>query len=410
MSAGLSSMKILWNPWVDKAESGKRKAEKIFQTGRGFSLIELLGVLAVMGILAAITVPPIIRQIQQARTTNEEANLEEVARAIVEGIKATGTIPNPNTNATTNGGWATIAGNYTALGTNQLLYAFGTNSATQRRVYLSDELMSYFTANLILPPFVTPPGGWPTNAFPANAQLVIVSSSREDFGLASPAAANVSSNDLNWLKSFTKTPDTNGLINATNVSIIGTIGTSTNVWTNQGQFLQIKTVDLRSLFCLVQLEDTRSPASVFTTFAGSNYSGYGPETINTSGVTLAVYFSGSTNTNTSISSVGIASVPGRILWADSGSTNPISLPLTNPITVTQGIISNGLVDLVFPATPSYATQTNTPSLMAKQDETFYVIKGTSLRLGDASLAPQKTVVIEGNSTFRFFNGAWTRVD
>ena len=63
---------------------------------RGFSLIELLGVLAIMGVLAALTVPPIIRQLQQARTVNEEANLEEVARAIVEGIKATWTIPNPN--------------------------------------------------------------------------------------------------------------------------------------------------------------------------------------------------------------------------------------------------------------------------------------------------------------------------
>ena len=376
---------------------------------RGFSLIELLGVLAIMGVLAALTVPPVIRQLQQARTANEEANLEEVARAIVEGIKATGTIPDPETNATLIGGWANIASNYTAMGINQLLYVFGTNLATQRRVYLSDELMTYFSANSISPPFLTPPQGWPASSFPLSAQLVVVSSSREDFLLASPTAANISSNDFNWLKSFTKTPDSGGLINATNLNIIGTIGTSSNRWTSEGQFLQIKTVDLRSLFCLVQLEDSQSPPTVFTNNLGSGYNGFGPVIVNSNGVAVSVNFMGTNSTNTSISSVGLASSPGRIPWGLSGRTSGDANLLSTNIAVSGGA-PNGNFVIRFPTTPSYGLQANSLAYMVSQDESFYVIKGTSLRLGDTNLTPQKSVVIQDNSTFRFFNGSWTRVD
>jgi len=66
------------------------------RAGGGFSLIEILGVLAIMGILAAMLAPNIIRQIRQSQATGEDARLRQVGEAIVDSILATGVIPNPN--------------------------------------------------------------------------------------------------------------------------------------------------------------------------------------------------------------------------------------------------------------------------------------------------------------------------
>ena len=195
-----------------------------------------------------MTVPPILRQIRQAQTANEDANLNEVARAIVEGIKVTGTIPNPNVNALAAGGWASNSLPYTALGTNQLLYVSDANTNTQRRMYLSGGLTNYFSANLINPPFTTPAQGWPTNSFPPDLQLVLVSSSREDLLLSCSTTANLASNDVVWLKNWVKQA-TNGIYFATNTAIVGSIANSTGTWTNKGEFLHVKVVDLRPLFC-----------------------------------------------------------------------------------------------------------------------------------------------------------------
>ena len=61
-----------------------------------FTLIELMGVMAIIGILAAVTLPSMISRIEDANSVGEDAKLEEIARALVAGIKATGMIPNPN--------------------------------------------------------------------------------------------------------------------------------------------------------------------------------------------------------------------------------------------------------------------------------------------------------------------------
>lgn len=370
---------------------------------RGFSLIELIGVLAIMGILASMTVPPILRQIRQAQTANEDANLNEVARAIVEGIKATGTIPNPNVNALAVGGWASNSLSYTALGTNQLLYVSDANANTQRRMYLSGGLINYFSANLINPPFTTPASGWPTNSFPSDLQIVLVSSSREDLLLSCSTTANLASNDVVWLKNWVKQA-TNGTYFATNTAVVGSIANSAGTWTNKGEFLHVKTVDLRPLFCRVQLEDGRSPATASTNVPGAGYTTYGPLLIPTNGVTISISFSGATSTNTSISSASVISSASTILWSSTGMTNS-SIPFTNAVAVSPG---GGSVNLVFPATPSFSISTYGLATMTNQNISFFLLKGTALQLGNASLVLQRTIIINEDISLHFSNGSWSQ--
>jgi len=425
-------MKILWNPWVDKAESGKRKAEKISQTGRGFSLIELLGVLAVMGILAAVTVPPIIRQIQQARTTNEEANLEEVARSIVEGIKAGGIIPNPNITSTIAGGWVAIASPSSTLSASSLQYVFPLDPAsalTERRVYLDPALMTYLDSyfGVVTGLFNTPAGGWPTVTaggvpFPNQAiKLYIVSSSRPDFVLAcspngagiqvagnnygNPAGAPLIDQLSSWIKAVD--PVTRFIVAP---------GTAVENWPNNGhQFLHVKVVDLRPLFCKVTLIDTACPPTATITTIG-DYTYANPNVSFFGGVAVFDIF------DTALSPI----TPSRVLAGTDrvilrtpypqflgrasalDAANPLGgTALLTPAQVTPALNPQPrfLIPISGSATPPPA------GLFPANVQTFYVLKGTALQLWDnASASSVLTTTIESDCSFKYFGNTWTKVD
>jgi len=380
---------------------------------RGFSLIELIGVLAIMGILASMTVPPILRQIRQAQSGNEEANLNEVARAIVEGIKATNTIPNPNTDALNPGGWATISLPYTALGTNQLLYVTGTSVNQQRRMYLSGGLANYFNINGIIPPFTTPASGWPTNSFPADLQIVLASSSREDMVLNCSTVANLASNDVVWLKNYVKTPDANGLYIANNANVVP------SSWSNRGEFLHVKTVDLRPLFCRVELIDTACPPTAAMTTVGNGYA-IGDQLSFMVGPAGSQYAFAFTCTGV-----------GPVTWSSGTLTGNPPLMLTKPFNpnpattadpgppvnnVALRIYGNSagagaIATLASTAAPQFQiNQLAAQPFGANNTMVFYVLKGTSLSLLNNAGATLITLTVQGDSIFKYFNSTWSRVD
>lgn len=217
------------------------------QAGRGFSLIEILGVLAIMGILAAMLAPNIIKQIQSSRGITEDNALEEISRGVKEYIRITGRIPDPNEISTSTTGWASQITNYTGLSSESIASVFplaGTD--TRRRLYLSTNL----AAQADLAGFANSISNWGAVFFPNESKIYLVSSSRPDFNLSCPpngagcqvAGNNYCSNVIAALNSWTKSPDpATGFFEAPE-EITGV------TWSNRGEFLHFKIIDVSSFF------------------------------------------------------------------------------------------------------------------------------------------------------------------
>ena len=213
-----------------------------------FTLVEMIGAMAILAILASVLAPSVVRQIQTATSVGEDANLADIAQALTNGIRATGIIPNPNLNPTnTNAdgfGWAYLASNYTRLSGSNLTSVFpGLTNDTYRRLYLSTNLAAAASNGV----FINTITNWGAVMFPTNAKMYLVSASRPDFTLAlatngagaqttnnSYANSAVSSLD-GWVKQFS-----NGVTVAP-ASIVGS-------WTDRGEFLHVRTIDIAGIF------------------------------------------------------------------------------------------------------------------------------------------------------------------
>jgi prepilin-type N-terminal cleavage/methylation domain-containing protein len=404
---------------------------------RGFSLIELIGVLAVMGILASMTVPPILRQIRQAQSGNEEANLNEVARAIVEGIKATGTIPNPNVVANDLAGWFTLAQPYTALSENAFLNVFPENPSTERRYYLDPAFDAYLAGT-----YTTPPAGFPTAGFPVGAlRILIVSSSR---GISNPAdaavdpvlpgnaGANLTQLDQlalrNWNKVFA-----GGVVS---VPLLPNNPFSA-LWTGKGEYLHVKTVDLRPLFCKVTLIDTAAPEDIGLFNVAVQGSGYPPSS------TISVQLAGNTLSFTTTppdtfvdvdgdlkftadppdtlndnNANGTYEVDGTIRLGGKPSFSQIAVYNVRRVApIPNTVIPPGTAEYEGPASPpnpSYDLIRNVGpgagGFLVDQTQTFYVLKGQSINLFDGANALNRSVIIQSDVQYKYFNNSWNQVD
>jgi len=416
---------------IDRSNLRKMKGRLWVGAERGFSLIELIGVLAIMGILASMTVPPILRQIRQAQSGNEEANLNEVARAIVEGIKATGTIPNPNIVPSNPGGWVNVAYNYTTLtddiapsggfAPGTLHYVFPSETAfadTARRIYLDPTFLIYLNSQFggVTGTFATPAGGWPaTTPAPGNInftnqaiKLYIVSSSRPDFVLScstnganlqvagnsygNPAGAPLIDQLSSWVKA---TVSTTGFIQAP--------GTAVENWANNGhQYLHVKTVDLRPLFCRVELIDTAAPVVVDMDNVGSGYTST-PSPTNINGTTINYL----TNVTGAVTNVNILNFfPAQRRSGLTGRTTNTTL-VTNEVFGGGGLYASNRITT--PGAPQFEINSLGATTIPNQQTNFYVIQGTTLRLISPPNVTTNSSTIQKDCQFEYYGGNWRQL-
>ena len=320
-----------------------------------------------------------VKAAQQKAIEQEDKNLEEIARALVASIQATGTIPNPAISASA--GWVAQVAGYSSMGANAIQYSFPANSIGERRLYL----------DLSLNPYVggPPPGGW--NALPGvPASAYLVSVSKEDSTILEISTINggtkaLEAADLTFLRTWQKVPNSSGTYIANNTSIVSA------AWTNRGEFLHVRSIDLRSLFCRVELEDLRGPATSKITSPGSGYVNTFID--NQNGLSLSFTAVGGV-----LNSVSIVST-GKNLWSNSGGTGEATSLSKN---VSAGSGMSGLVELSFPIAPTFASGSGALAIMPTQTVVFYLLKGGSINLSGG------IQVIQQDSKFQYSNGTWTQ--
>ncbi len=193
---------------------------------RGFTLLEITAVLAIMALLAATLAPAILRRIQEAALTKERADLAALAEAI-----QTGAILNRALPGATN--WAVFAGDVAGMGAG----AVAVNPRGRARVFLIHPGLRLGAGTL---PFAQTVEGVPE---PTNAQVMILSSLSGPLPLSSgPPAATV------FNQIWSTPPDT-----------------VPAGWTNYagaGEDLLIQRINLRPLFhrlVLVNNDEQNSP-------------------------------------------------------------------------------------------------------------------------------------------------------
>jgi prepilin-type N-terminal cleavage/methylation domain-containing protein len=132
----------------------KRSPLPLFSAGRGFTLIEMIGVLAIIAILAGVLAPNALRSIERTAVNAEAQTLRTLGSHVKLYLRDQGTPPTP-------ANWTIALGSYTDLSPGDL----ATNKRQIGRVYLTD------------------PATIPTQ------RVIILSSMRA--GLALPTAANI---------------------------------------------------------------------------------------------------------------------------------------------------------------------------------------------------------------------------
>jgi prepilin-type N-terminal cleavage/methylation domain-containing protein len=220
----------------------------------GFTLLEMLGVMAVMAILASVAVPPMLRSLQNAQSVNEDKNLEEIGRALCEAIKAEGRVPNPTVAATAVGGWVAMAAPYCSMASDAIQYVFPGRTETERRYYI----LTLNGAPTLSSPasYAVGATGW-RDVFGdwqgiKTSFLVLISSSKPDYLLACPAngsatytswAGSAGPAAVNWAAKQWVKQAVNGVYPATDTQIVG------SSWTDKGQFLHVKVIPMINLIC-----------------------------------------------------------------------------------------------------------------------------------------------------------------
>jgi len=330
-----------------------------------FTLIEMIGAMTILAVLAAILAPNIVRQIQTAKAAGEDQNLNTIANGILDFMNSTQKLPSTNVNSTT---WASEVSKFTALSSNKILYVFPDQSYSRRILLYDTNFLAWGDLSTNV---------WQTNAKPNPARVMLVSSSSADTsltvtGLTSADFANL----FNWNKIYS-----NGVVDVpTGVNLSA-------AWQKKGEFLHVKTINLSQNFCQVSFRDCYAPIANIT--GGSGGTGYTNQSQFIFTNQGSIY---QVNCDTNIGTVTYVSL------ISAAGFNDIDTFQTT-ITIPGG--TNTFTNQ--PPPRGVVVYNNITNNLSSQLFTNIILKGTKIYLQGT-----QTYEIQNDSEFEFFNQAWTQ--
>jgi type II secretory pathway pseudopilin PulG len=205
----------------------------------GFSLIETIGVIAIMAIAAAMIAPNLARRISRANGEKEDQALAVIADSLVRHIRVNQTIPGATS-------WTTNVAAQTALSANDVRYVNPSDTASGR-VFLIHPSFAPTNASGSDPLWTQGTSG---ASSVTNAKILIISSHKSNLTLpvSSGRASSTAVFDAIWNWSFnatTKDPPSGWAGN----------------WTGNGEYLHVQRVNLSSLFQLATFSNAHHPTN-----------------------------------------------------------------------------------------------------------------------------------------------------
>lgn len=189
----------------------------------GFSLIELIGVLAVVAIAAALIIPSIIRRVDNAARIKEGNDLLAISNSIALNVMRTRVIPSETAGLTN---WARFVADWTRTSSNQVAI----NPRRNARAFLVDN-GGWFQSRTL--PYVQGTAGSATR--PVNARVILLSSMDPARPLPQTLPARPSATEFNAIWDA-----------AENVRPGTTLWTTD--WGGRGEDLVIQRIDVGKLF------------------------------------------------------------------------------------------------------------------------------------------------------------------
>lgn len=211
----------------------------IFKSRAGFSMIEMIGVLAIMAVIAAVITPNLSRRISRQNGEREDQSLAMLGESLIRSVRTTQTIPGASS-------WTTNIAAQTSLSPNDVRYVNPADTASGR-VFLIHSSFTPTNSSGTDPLWTQGASG---ASSVTNAKIIILSSHKSSLTLpvSSGRASSAAVFDAIWDWNYdaaTGSPPSGWPAG----------------WTGNGECLHVQRINLSSLFYMATFSNMHSPTN-----------------------------------------------------------------------------------------------------------------------------------------------------
>jgi len=236
---------------------------------RAFTMMEMIGVLAIISIVAAVLTPNMVRRISRANGEKEDQTLAVLADGLIQSVRTYQAIPGQSS-------WITNVATTTGLALNEVSRV-NPNDSASARVYL---IHPSFTPSTAAGSGFADPLWTQTSAgasYVTNAKILIISSHKSNLTLpvSSGKASSAAVFDAIWNWNFdqsTKAPPSGWPAG----------------WTGNGEYLHVQRVNLASHFERITFSNAHYPS----VYPSAQFGSAASTTLNSAAAIDAFYLEG----------------------------------------------------------------------------------------------------------------------